>query len=67
LLAEIGGRDDKNAPLPLSPLLGKHDTCLNSLPETDLIRENRAFRKRRLERKQRGLDLMRVKIDLGIQ
>jgi hypothetical protein len=42
LFAEIGWRDNQQPSLTLSPLLGKDQPCLNGLPKTDFVRQQRA-------------------------
>jgi hypothetical protein len=66
LLPKIGGRDDEDVPLPFSPFLREHESGFNGLTESNLIGEERAFRKRRPKSEQGRFDLMRIQINLGI-
>jgi hypothetical protein len=64
LLAEVGRRDDEDAPFALRPLLGNDEARLDGFTQTDLVGEQRALRQRRVKRKQGGIDLMRIQIHL---
>ena len=66
LLAKIRRHDDENPPLPFRPLLGNHESRFDGLAKADFIGQQRAFGKRRLERKKRRIDLMRIEINLGL-
>ena len=66
LLAQVGRRDDQNAPLALRPLLRKHQAGLDGLAQAHFVGQQRAFGKRRVEGEQGRIDLMRVQIDLRI-
>ena len=65
LLAQIGRRDDQDAPLALRPFLREDQARLDGLAETDLVGQQRALGERRLEGEQGGIDLMGIQIDLG--
>ena len=64
LLAKIRRRDDEDAPFALCPFLGNDEACLDGLAEADLVGEQGTLRQGRVERKKRGVDLMRIEIDL---
>ena len=64
LLAQVRGRDDEDAPLALRPFLREHEPGLDGLAEADLVGEQRALGEGRLEGEQRGVDLVRVQVDL---
>jgi hypothetical protein len=65
LLSQIRRRDDEHAALAFRPSLRNHEAGLDRLAESDLIGEERAFRKRRGESEERRIDLMRIEVDLG--
>ena len=66
LLAQVGRRDDENPPPALRSFLREHEARFDGLAQADLIRQQRTFRKRRLESEQRGVDLVRVEVYLRI-
>ena len=43
----------------------KHQACLNGLSQADFVREQGALGERRIECEECGINLVRVKIDLG--
>ena len=43
LLAEVGRRDDQNAPLALRPFLREHQARLDGLAQADFVRQQRAL------------------------
>ena len=49
LLAQVGRRDDQDAPLALRPLLRQHQAGFDGLAETDFVGQQRALGKRRLK------------------
>jgi len=66
LLTEIGRRDGQEMAFALCPSLGKDEPRFDRLPQSHFIRKNGTFGKRRLERKQRSVDLMRVQVNLRV-
>ena len=64
LLAQVGRRDDQDAPLALRPLLREHEPGFDGLAEADFVGQQRALRERRLEGEERRVDLMRIQVDL---
>ena len=64
LLAQIGRHDDENTPLPLRPSLRKDKTRLDGLAQANLVGQQRALRKRRVESEQRRVHLVRIQIHL---
>ena len=67
LLAERRRANHEKAASALRPKLTQHEPGFNGLAETDFVREEHAFRKRRLQREQRGLHLMRIQIHARVQ
>lgn len=65
LLTEVRRDDDQNLALPFGPFLGKNETRLDGLAETDFIGEQGTFGEGRVEGKQSRIHLMRVQIDLS--
>jgi hypothetical protein len=63
---EDGRNDDQQLPPLLCPFFGKKNPGLNRFPKSNFVGEDRAFRERRAEREQRGVDLVRVQVDLGV-
>lgn len=63
LLAKVARADDQKLAAALRPTLGKYNPRLNGI--SDLISQNRPPRKRRPKRKERGLHLVRIEINLG--
>ena len=66
LLAQVGRHDDQDVPAPLGPALRDHQAGLDRLAQPHLVGQDHALRQRVAEGEQRGLDLMRVQIDLRI-
>src|SRR4051794_29280224 len=66
LLPQIGRRDYQYAPLLFCPLLRQHQARFDRFSKSNLVSQKRPFRKWRMESKERGFDLMRVEVDLGI-
>lgn len=66
-LAQIRRRDDQQLPTPLRPLLGEQQPRLNGLAEANLISKNCTLREGRPKREQRGVDLVRIEIHLGVR
>ena len=64
LLAQIGRRDDQNTAFPFCPSLRQHQPGLDGFAQTHFIRKQCAFGQRRVKRKQCGIHLMRIQIDL---
>jgi hypothetical protein len=67
LLANGGWADHEQATTTLSPILAENDAGLNRLPKSNLVGQHHALRERRLQSEQRGLDLMGVQVDGGIE
>ena len=61
----VDGDDRLEAGIDRAERLPDHQR-LDRLPEPDLVSEDRPFGNRRSCGKERGVDLMRIKIDLGI-
>jgi hypothetical protein len=59
--------DHEQPPFALRPPLAKHDTGLDGLAEANFVRKDYALRKRGLERKHRGFDLMRIEINGSVE
>ncbi len=66
LLAQVGRRDDQDAPLALRPLLREHQARLDGFAQAHFVGQQRALRERRSESKQGSIDLMRIQIDLRV-
>ena len=67
LLAQARRRDDQDAALALGPVLRDDDARFDRLPEADLVGEDDAVQVRRLEREEGRIDLMRLRLNLGIE
>ena len=63
LLAQVGWRDDEDAPFALCPALGNHQARLNGLAQAHLVRQDHALRERAAEGKESRLDLVGVEVD----
>jgi hypothetical protein len=66
LLAKMCRGDDQHTALALGPFLGHDQACLDGFSQAHFVRQNGAFGQWGLERKEGGLDLMRVQVDLCI-
>jgi hypothetical protein len=66
LRAQGGGREDEDAVLPLGDELADGEARLDRLAEAHLVREHAAAARNGVEREGRGLDLVRVEVDLGL-
>ena len=66
LLAQARGHNHQELATPFSPPLREQERRLDRFSEPDLVSEDRPFGNRRSCGKERGVDLMRIKIDLGI-
>jgi hypothetical protein len=67
LLAQVGRGDDQNAALALGPFLRDQQACFDGFAETDFVGKDGAPGQRVARREQRGVDLVRVQVDLSIQ
>jgi hypothetical protein len=66
LLSQIGRENYQEAPPPLGPLLRQKEARLDRLSEPDFVGEDRSFGERAAKGKERGIDLIRVEVDLGV-
>ena len=66
LLAQVGGHDDKDAPLAFGPALGDDQTGFDGLAQPHLVGQDDALGQRAVKRKQRGIDLVRVQVHLRV-
>ncbi len=66
LLAQAGRNNDEDPAFPFSPYLGKNDTGLDSLTQTNFISQDRSTGEWRSERKQGCINLMGIQVNLGI-
>jgi hypothetical protein len=67
LLAEVSGRDDKDAPPCFRPLLRQHQPGFDGFPKANLVGKDRSLGEGRLEGEQRRLDLVGIEIDLRVE
>ncbi|MCP9451828.1 MAG: hypothetical protein NNA23_03990 [Nitrospira sp.] len=66
LLAQVGGKDDQEAPLPLGPLPGDQSSGLNRFTKAHFVGKGGPLREGTAEGEQRGLDLVRIEVNLRI-
>src|SRR5207248_3874809 len=66
LLPQICWPNHKELALALGPALRQQKASLDGFSKPDFVGQDCATRKRVSEREQRGFDLVRVKIDLGV-
>ena len=67
LLAQIGRHDHEKRVLRSAHFWASKNARLRSFSEPNLVREDRALRKRGAEREERSFNLVRVQIDLSVQ
>ena len=67
LLPDGRRTDHEQTTLPLGPQLAEHQPCLDGLAEAHLVREQHALAQRRAEGEQRGVDLVWVQVNGGIE
>jgi len=67
LLAEGRWTDHQQSALPLGPELAENDAGLDGLAQPDFVGQEHALRQRRLQGKQRGLDLVGVQVDGSVE
>ena len=64
LLTQVGRSDDEDATLALGPALRDNQPSLDRFAQPNLVGEQSAFGERRRKSEKRGIDLVRVHIDL---
>ena len=67
LLAQRCRANHQQPALALRPELAEHDARFDRLAEADLVGQDHALGERRLEREERGFDLVRVEIDRRVE
>ena len=67
LLPQAGGCDDEDVALALRPVLGDDDARFDGLTEAHLVGQDDALQERCLQRVQGGIDLVRLRLDLGVE
>ena len=67
LLAQVGRGNDQNAAFALGPFLRDQQARLDGFAEADFVGKNGALGQRVARSEQRGIDLVRVQVDLSIQ
>ena len=67
LLTKVSRTNNQDEAFAFRPFLGKDEARFDGFSKTDFIGENGALGQRRLERKERGLNLVRVEIDLRVE